>query len=281
MPPPGLAPLGWADGFAEEGGGTANDQLPVGQQSELSLALLCLHQSLQQGRGGRPASHSLVGSLNEHAHPSTSAASEFGSSQMRGIARRREWQQALTQHGPAVQALMKENLARVLGITIDEMTPMAMYQYFRDHSPLGAQPPTHELLTHMAWLSAELWRASEEGAPERVQTMLTCQCLFIDQLAGDRGYLEAAWFLTALEPPPCRVPRQHAERGAQSPFSPLADPRWLSAQGEYVRELQGFRSRLDAERASTHPKQTPSDPKHPRGPKASPKGGRGGGTPAK
>ena len=247
-----MPPLGLADGFAEEGGVTANDQLPVGQQSELSLALLCLHQSLQRGRGGRPASHSLVGSLNEHAQPSASAGSEFGSSQMRGIARRREWQQVLMQHGPAVQDLMKENLARVLGITVDEMTPVAMYQYFRDHSPLGAQPPTHELLTHLAWLSAELWRASEEGAPERVQTLLACQCMFIDQLAGDRGYLEAAWFLTGLGSPPCRVTRQHTEREAQSPFSPLVDPRWLSAQGEYVKELQGFRSRLDAERTADY-----------------------------
>ena len=181
MPPPGLDPLGPVDGFAEGGGVNATDQLPVSQQSELSLALLCLHQSLHQGRGARPASHSLVGSLSDHAHPPASSASGFSSSQMRGIARRREWQQTLTQHGPAVQSLMKENLARVLGVAVDELTPMSMYQYFRDHSPLGAQPSTHELLTHLAWLSAELWRASEEGAPERVQTLLTCQCLFIDQ----------------------------------------------------------------------------------------------------
>ena len=282
-PPPGLGPLDWADGFAEGGGGIASDQLPTGQQSELSLALLCLHQSLQRGQGGRLASHPLVGSLHDHAQPSASAASEFGSAQMRGIARRREWQQVLLQHGPAVQALMKENLARVLGITLEEVTPMAMYQYFREHSPLGAQPSSHELLTHMAWLSAELWRASEEGSPERVQTLLSCQCMFIDQLAGDRGYHEAAWFLTGLEPPPCRVTRQHTEREAQSPFSPLVDPRWLSAQGEYVKELQGFRTRLDAERAAAHPKQTPKlpprEPKQPRGPKASPKGGRGSGAP--
>ncbi|CAK0859269.1 unnamed protein product [Prorocentrum cordatum] len=31
---------------------------------------------------------------------------------------------------------------------------------------------------------------------------------------------------------------QHTEREAQSPFSPLVDFRWLSAQGEYLKELQ-------------------------------------------
>ncbi|CAK0895116.1 unnamed protein product, partial [Prorocentrum cordatum] len=31
---------------------------------------------------------------------------------------------------------------------------------------------------------------------------------------------------------------QHTEREAQSPFSPLVDFRWLSAQGEYMKELQ-------------------------------------------
>ena len=276
MPPPGLDPFGTVDGFAEGGDVNATDQLPASQQSELSLALMCLHQSLQQGRGSRSASHSLAGSLSDQARPPAASTGDFSSAQTRGIARRREWQQTLMQHGPAVQSLMKENLARALGVEVDALTPMSMYQYFRDHSPLGAQPSTHELLTHFAWLSAELWRASEEGVPERVQTLLTCQCLFIDQLAGDRGYLEAAWFLTGMEPPPCRVTRQHTEREAQSPFSPLVDPRWLSAQGEYMREVQGFRTRLDAERAAAHPKQTPREPTYPKGPKATPKKERGG-----
>ena len=83
--------------------------------------------------------------------------------------------------------------------------------------------------------------------------------MFLDQLAGDRGYLEAAWFLTGMEPPPCRVASQHTEREAQSPFSALADPRWLSAQGEKVKEMQAFRTRLDAERAATDP--TPRVPR--------------------
>jgi hypothetical protein len=168
------------------------------------------------------------------------------------------------QHGPDVRGLMRENLARVLGVEVSAVTPMAMHQYFREHSPLGAQPSTHELLTHFAFLSAELWRACEEGNPERAQTLLTCQCMFIDQLAGDRGYLEAAWFLTGLEPPPCRVTSRHTEREAQTPFSPLVDPRWLSAQGEYMKELQAFRARLDAERAVALPKHPPHQPKQPK-----------------
>lgn len=188
---------------------------------------------------------------------------------MRGIARRREWQQTLLQHGPTIREMVKDNLARALGVDASAVTPMAMFQYFREQSPLGAQPATHELLTHFAWLAAEMWRASEEGDAERVQTLLSCQCMFIDQLAGDRGYLEAAWFLTGLEPPPARVTRQHTEREAQSPFSALVDPRWLSAQGEYVKELQAFRTRLEAERTVATPKVEPRIPKVP--PKVPPK----------
>ena len=88
--------------------------------------------------------------------------------------------------------------------------------------------------------------------------------MLIDQLAGDRGYLEAAWFLTGLEAPPSRVTSQHTERAAQSPFSPLVDPRWLSAQGEHVKEMQAFRARLDTERAAAATKAAPRAPKRPK-----------------
>ena len=71
--------------------------------------------------------------------------------------------------------------------------------------------------------------------------------------------LEAAWFLTGMWALPTRVISLHAEREAQSPFSPRVDPRWLSAQGEHVKELRSFRARLDAER--TAPTFKPKVPK--------------------
>ena len=95
--------------------------------------------------------------------------------------------------------------------------------------------------------------------------------MFVDQLAGDRGYLEAAWFLAGSGAPPTRVTSQHAEREAQSPFSRLVDPRWLSAQGEYAKEMQAFRARLDAERTASSSKVPPRVPKQSKAPKTPPK----------
>lgn len=216
-PPPGQHDLASVGGFAEAGGADAVDPPPAAPQSDLSMALMCLHQSpalaLQQGRGSRPAAHPLLGFLSDYAQAPSASSGDLNSSstQMRGIARRRAWHATLAQHGPAVR------------------------------DPLG------------------------------VQTLLTCQCMFIDQQAGDRGCLEAAWFLTGVEPTPCRVTSQHTEREAQSPFSPLVDFRWLSAQGEYMKELQVFRTRLDAERAAALPQQPPHVPKQPRTPKVPPK----------
>ena len=57
--------------------------------------------------------------------------------------------------------------------------------------------------------------------------------------------------------PPTCVISLHAEREAQSPFSPRVDPRWLSAQGEHVKELRSFRTRLDAERTATFKPKVP------------------------
>ena len=115
----------------------------------------------------------------------------------------------------------------------------------------------------MAWLSAKLWRAAEEGWADRVHTLIACQCMFLDQLAGDHGRLEAAWFLTGLENPPTRVTALHTAREANSPFSDLVDPRWLSAQGEYMRELASVRQQL----AAPPPKEK-AEPKLPKVPKA-------------
>ena len=260
-PPPGLAAPALDAGFDEvvdEGAQPPPTEAPA---TSLDLALTCLREALQQGQVARPMHHPLLGALSDHAQGSAAAASDssLGSPQMRGIARRREWQQTLVQHGPSIREMTKENLARASGVEVSALTPMAMYQYFRERSPLGADPRTHAMLTRFAWLAAEVRRAGEEGDAERVHTLLSRQYMFIDHLAGDRGYLEAAWFLTGLEAPPANATSQHTEREAQSPFSALADPRWLSAQGEYVKEMQAFRTRLDAERAATDP--TPRVPR--------------------
>ena len=127
-------------------------------------------------------------------------------------------------------------------------------------------------------MSAELWRAAEEGRADRVHTLIACQCMFLDQLAGDQGRLDAAWFLTGLQNPPTRVTALHTAREANSPFSELVDPRWLSAQGEYMRELTALRQQLAAptpkvKAEPTPPRVEPKTKASPKGPKAKTKAG--------
>ena len=279
--PPGLPPPAVGAPAAEAA------EVPEAPEAEgsASMVKMALQIALQaQNRQAQPQSHPLLGALSDQALDSSVAGGGSGAllqqNSMRGIARQQLWQSTLLNYGPEVRALMRSNLARPLGVEASELTPLAMFQYFRDHSPLGSHGDLHPLLTHMAWLSAELWRAAEEGRADRVHTLIACQCMFIDQTAGDQGRLDAAWFLTGLQNPPTRVTALHTAREANSPFSELVDPRWLSAQGEYMRELGTLRQQLaapppkgkadaTAPRAETKPKGGPP----PKGPKAKTKAG--------
>ena len=99
---------------------------------------------------------------------------------------------------------MRANPARHLGLEVDALTPLSMFT-FRERSPVGGPTGTHQVLTHCAWLSAELRRAAEVGDADQVRALVACQCMFVDQAAGDRGCLEAAWFLAGLGAPPTHV----------------------------------------------------------------------------
>ena len=253
---------------------------PPPQGSSLDLALHCLAMSLERSSGrsqNRP--HPLLGDLataEASGAASSSGPPEYSYSGVpsawapaRGFARQREWQELVVHHGPELRQILRDNLRRQLHLQAEAMGSHCMAAYFRDHSPLGAMPELHPLLTHMAFLTAELWRAAEEGDAERVHTLVGCQAMFLDQAAGDQGQLDAAWFLTGLEPPPLQATAQHRARNMAMPFSPLVDPRWLSIQGEYVKELQWFRDRQAQEvgrRAGPTSKVEPKGPKTPKGP---------------
>ena len=64
--PPGLAAPAAGVGFAEEGDEGVPPPQSVAPSSTLDLALTCLREALQQGRGPRSAYHPLLGSLSDH-----------------------------------------------------------------------------------------------------------------------------------------------------------------------------------------------------------------------
>jgi len=137
----------------------------------LDLALICFRESLQRQRQRQPqraATHPVLGSLSDvdQAPLFPSGEIEVGSSQVhRGIARRREWQQVLVQHGPELRAIMRANLARALGVALDTLTPMPMmFRFHWERSPPGAHQPAREVLTHFAWLTAEPWQGRTGSA---------------------------------------------------------------------------------------------------------------------
>ena len=157
-------------------------QPPPPQGSSLDLALHCLAMSLERSSGrsqSRP--RPLLGDLAA-AEGSGAASSagppEYGYSggssawaPARGFARQREWQELVVHHGPELRQILRENLRRQLHLQAEAMGPHCLAAYFRDHSPLGAMPDLHPLLTHMAFLTAELWRAAEEGDAERARAL--------------------------------------------------------------------------------------------------------------
>ena len=167
----------------------------------------------------------------------------------------------------------RSNLAEVLNVPEGALNAQSLTRYFRDHSPLG----TNTVMTYMAALTGELYRAVESRDSARVQALVVAQAMFIDQTCVNGGAMKQAWLLTGLEPPPFQTVRPHTANPSGAPISALCDPRWLSATLDFMRDLEYFEkhSRGGPEKAPPKPPDPKTRATRPKGPKAPPKGGGG------
>ena len=92
----------------------------------------------------------------------------------------------------------------------------------------------------MAFLTAEMFRAGQDGRTEDLFSLVCRQALFLDQAAADQWSFRVAWLLTGLGNPPFHITRAHTESPHDAPFTPLANPSWVGANLAYLRDLDTY-----------------------------------------
>lgn len=158
----------------------------------------------------------------------TTTASGAG---VRGFARRREWEDLLKSppDAKAIQARISSGVAQSLNIDAEDLRPTDIPRYFTEIVPLSGQP----LLTHVAMIAAEQWRAIQSGDHERLALLASLLCLFCDQTARDGGNMGMGFLYTGLPEPNWHAIRGRTQGAWTESFSPLADERWLAAHVAY------------------------------------------------
>ena len=122
------------------------------------------------------------------------------------------------------------------------------------------------MLTHFSFLLAELYRAAELKDWGHVQTLILSGIMFADQSAIQNGNMRLGWLLSGQENPPTNITRAHTASSQDSPCTPLADPRWISANLDYLKDLEVFETRQGALSSTAHPDPPPVKPPRPKRP---------------
>lgn len=202
----------------------------------------------------------------------------------RGFSRREAYLRALTDRPASFVDEFRVLLAREMEVGVERMEPGALRGYFERRVPLGES----RLLAHFATLVAHLWELAETGRAAQLHAAVAAAAAFLEQTALDGGRLEVAWLLTGLPAPTAGLgPRPG--RPEQRPGSALVHPKWISANLEYLRDLDYLGSRTGAGSAAASSSQgapPPTGPPAPRAPRPAPtrpvrkKGGGGQGGPS-
>jgi hypothetical protein len=209
--------------------------------------------------------------------PSESTTATTGAG-VRGFARRREWKDLLKSPpaARAIQARISSGVAQSLNIDSAELRPTDMARYFTEIVPLSGQP----LLTHVAMIAAEQWRAIQAGDQDRLALLASLLCLFCDQTARDGGNTGMGYLYTGLPEPNWHAIRGRTQGAWTESFSPLADERWLAAHVEYLRDLDYLEQRrhqigkAKSKAENKSGSEGKGKEKAKGGPKQSPKGGK-------
>jgi len=159
---------------------------------------------------------------------------------------------------------------------VEELKPESMTDHFERNVPLGHT----RCLTYFSFLLANLWKRAEEGDMEKLQADLLLAFTFAEQVATEGGseYM-LGWLLTGLEDPPWSTVEQHkpSGRGLANAHARLADPRVVTANLAYVRDMDAMYERtqnthLRGKGKGTAPETDPNGPPRPQ-PKRQPEGG--------
>lgn len=159
---------------------------------------------------------------------------------VKGIAARQLLQEQFKKHPRRVTALVRERLATARRKSSSaELEPRDMRYHFQESVPLG----THKTLTHVAFIAASMFESMERQQSDRLQMLCLLLAVFVEQAAVDGGSLRLAHLLTGLEDPPFSATELHKAARADLPHGSLADPRWITTQLQYLKDVDNIQER--------------------------------------
>lgn len=180
---------------------------------------------------------------------------------VKGIAGRQLLQEQFRKHPRRVVELVRERLATARRrASAAELEPRDMWLHFQESVPLG----THRTLTHAAFISAHMFEAIERNQPDRLHMLCMLLAVFVEQAAVDGGSLRLAHLLTGLEDPPFAQTELHKTARADLAHGALADPRWLTIQLQYLKDVDGVQEKSNKYgKAAAVPRAPPDGPEDP------------------
>ncbi|CAE7358576.1 unnamed protein product [Symbiodinium microadriaticum] len=152
------------------------------------------------------------------------------------------------------------------------LEPRDMFYHFQDVVPLGH----YKTLTYFAFLLCDAWEAMEQGRSEEVMSLISLGLVFAEQVANEGGATRLGWLLTFRDDPPFSLVEQRRAPRSEVPHGLLADPRWVTANLAYLKDVESIQDRT-AKSHQQHLQQQPGSSSTTTTPgPGEPKGGRGG-----
>jgi len=203
---------------------------------------------------------------------SNNANASSSSEGLRGFAAREAWKNYLAKDPTTVRKEVRDRVAVKLGIPTSELSPLSMKEFFEQKVPLASNQANHRLMTQLAMLASRGWELVEREDLESLKTLPSLIALFVEQLSIDcayKGESELPWFLTGLPLPAFNRTAENRKPQSEEPFAQLANPRWIHANLQYLKDLDFYAKRQSEIVGKSQPSVIASaSPKRRRRPKA-------------
>lgn len=181
-------------------------------------------------------------------------ASGSGSSGVRGCLARDVFIKAAADL-PTVSTMVRTAAIKELGISESRADSNLLRKYMERRIPLAE----HRLLSQMATLVTEGWSVGFQNSDELLMGFMSKMLIFIEQCALDQGRSQFAWLLTGIQEVPAHMLVSSRRKPGMEPFSRLCSPSWISANLQYVRDLDYMEARMSTMAGGKPSKTLPAD----------------------
>ena len=161
---------------------------------------------------------------------------------VRGMAARQLLKDQFQRNPLAIHTSVKERLAQVRRCSsVAEVEPRDMFLHFQETVPLG----NFKTLTYLAFLMCDMWESIEHGRSEELMSLVALGLVFCEQVAHEQGQTRLAWLLTCREDPPFSLVETRKAPRSEVPHGALSDPRWVTAQLAYLRDVEQIQEKTN------------------------------------